>query len=56
MISTNCVAGEHKHCGGILKFADPTDDMLDVAYPCDCACHRERAALAASEPKEPRNG
>lgn len=40
MFTNNCQSGEHIHCGGQLKFADPADDTLDVSFPCECICHK----------------
>jgi len=39
MTSGNCQSGEHTHCAGVLKFADPEDGTQDITYSCDCGCH-----------------
>lgn len=38
MISNNCSSGEHRHCGGQLKFASASGDG-DDCFPCACNCH-----------------
>ena len=38
--SANCAAGEHRHCGGQLKFASESGDGDDV-FACECHCHRQ---------------
>jgi hypothetical protein len=32
-----CADGEHRHCGGVIKFANA--DNTDECFPCGCDCH-----------------
>ncbi len=38
-VGRSCAAGEHAHCSGTLKYADPADGTVDVSIPCACPCH-----------------
>ena len=48
MISNNCSAGEHRHCGGQLKFASESGDGDDV-FACECRCHRQIDGMSDRE-------